>query len=53
LDPSHRGRHTRRQRGIELSVPHFLWGRHRIWGATGMILSELVEVIGNLATELG
>lgn len=42
LDPAHRGRHTRRQRGIELSVPHFRWGRHRIWGATAMILNELV-----------
>ncbi|HEV3344191.1 MAG TPA: CoA pyrophosphatase [Pirellulales bacterium] len=49
IDPSHRGRHTRRQRGIELSVPHFLWGRHRIWGATAMILSELVAVVGSLA----
>jgi 8-oxo-dGTP pyrophosphatase MutT (NUDIX family) len=44
LDSTNRGRHTRRQRGIELSVPHFLWGRHRIWGATGMILNELVAV---------
>ncbi|HWB12343.1 MAG TPA: CoA pyrophosphatase [Pirellulales bacterium] len=52
IDPSHRGRHTRRQRGIELSVPHFVWGRHRIWGATGMILSELVEVVGNLGEKL-
>jgi 8-oxo-dGTP pyrophosphatase MutT (NUDIX family) len=43
-NPAHRGRHTRRQRGIELSVPHFLWGRHRIWGATAMILSELLAV---------
>jgi 8-oxo-dGTP pyrophosphatase MutT (NUDIX family) len=51
LDPSHRGRHTRRQRGIELSVPHFLWGRHRIWGATAMILSELLDVVGSLATD--
>jgi 8-oxo-dGTP pyrophosphatase MutT (NUDIX family) len=43
-NPAHRGRHTRRQRGIELSVPHILWGRHRIWGATAMILSELLTV---------
>ncbi|OYV85965.1 MAG: hypothetical protein B7Z73_12590 [Planctomycetia bacterium 21-64-5] len=45
LDPAARGSHTRRQRGIELSVPHFLWGRHRIWGATGMILAELAAVV--------
>ncbi|HVX12651.1 MAG TPA: CoA pyrophosphatase [Pirellulales bacterium] len=45
LDPASRGHHTRRQRGIEQSVPHFLWGRHRIWGATAMILSELAAAI--------
>lgn len=45
IAPINRGRHTRRQRGIELSVPHFAWGRHRIWGATGMIVSELVAAI--------
>ena len=47
-DPAHRGRHTRRQRGIELNVPHFLWGRHRIWGATAMILSELAAMIAEV-----
>ena len=47
-DPAHRGRHTRRQRGIELNVPHILWGRHRIWGATAMILSELAAAIDDL-----
>ncbi|HVA45636.1 MAG TPA: CoA pyrophosphatase [Pirellulales bacterium] len=45
LDPAARGSHTRRQRGIELSVPHFQWGRHRIWGATAMILTELAAVM--------
>lgn len=45
LDPAHRGRHTRRQRGIELSVPHFRCGRHHVWGATAMILSELAELV--------
>lgn len=47
-DPTHRGRHTRRQRGIELSVPHIVWGRHRIWGATAMVLNELLAVVNNL-----
>ena len=51
LDPANRGRHSRRQRGIEYSAPHFLWGRHRIWGATSMILGELVEILENI--ELG
>lgn len=45
LNPANRGTHARRQRGVALTVPHFLWGRHRIWGATSMILSELVEII--------
>lgn len=45
LDPAHRGRHTRRQRGIELSAPHFVWGTHRIWGATSMILNELASLM--------
>lgn len=48
-DPANRGRHTRRQRGIELSVPHFVWGRHRIWGATGMILNELLAAMATPA----
>lgn len=45
LDPASRGSHRRQQRGIELRVPHYAWGRHRIWGATAMILSELLAVI--------
>lgn len=48
LDPANRGVHRRRQRGIELTAPHFLWGRHRIWGATAMILSELVAAIAEV-----
>lgn len=54
VDPASQGRHVRRQRGVELSAPHFLWGRHRIWGATSMILSELVtlaeEIDGGIET---
>jgi 8-oxo-dGTP pyrophosphatase MutT (NUDIX family) len=45
VDPANQGRHLRRQRGVELSAPHFLWGRHRIWGATSMILGELAAVV--------
>jgi len=48
LDPASQGRHARRQRGVELSAPHFVWGRHRIWGATGMILGELVALAEEL-----
>jgi len=45
LDPALRGRHRRVERGIELSVPHFACGRHFIWGATGMLLAELADLL--------
>jgi 8-oxo-dGTP pyrophosphatase MutT (NUDIX family) len=45
LLPASRGAHTRRHRGVTLSAPHFQWGRHRIWGATAMILGELVALV--------
>lgn len=48
LDPANRGAHRRWQRGIELTAPHFLWGRHRIWGATAMILGELAALLEGL-----
>jgi 8-oxo-dGTP pyrophosphatase MutT (NUDIX family) len=48
LDPANHSIHARRQRGVALSVPHFQWGRYRIWGATSMILGELVEVIDSM-----
>lgn len=31
------------QRGLELQVPFFSIGPHKVWGATAMILSEFVE----------
>jgi 8-oxo-dGTP pyrophosphatase MutT (NUDIX family) len=45
LLPSSRGTHTRRNRGVAFSAPHFQWGRHRIWGATAMVLGELAELL--------
>ena len=50
LDPSHAGSHARRQRGVAINAPHYLWGRHRIWGATSMILAELVAIVRELET---
>ncbi|HEV3005025.1 MAG TPA: CoA pyrophosphatase [Pirellulales bacterium] len=43
-DPAHHGRHSRRQRGVDFTAPHIQWGRHRIWGATAMILGELITI---------
>ena len=43
-DSRHHGVHSRRARGIACKVPHIRWGRHRIWGATSMILGELLAL---------
>ncbi len=32
-------------RGIEVEVPFYAFGEHKIWGATAMVLAELVEVL--------
>ncbi len=31
--------------GVGVEVPFFLYGGHKIWGATAMILAELLEII--------
>jgi 8-oxo-dGTP pyrophosphatase MutT (NUDIX family) len=51
IDPAHAGSHARRQRGVAINAPHFLWGRHRIWGATSMILAELVAIVREMENE--
>lgn len=48
IDPRHHGEHARRTRGIGLRAPHIAWGRHRIWGATSMILGELIALIEDI-----
>ena len=45
VDPANTGSHSRRQRRVALTAPQFLWSRHRIWGATSMILGELVAIV--------
>jgi len=37
--------HLYNRRGIRFTAPHFSWERHRIWGATAMILAELLSVV--------
>ncbi len=51
LDPANFGSHERQEQGRPCTAPHFLWQSHRIWGATCMILGELVTLLGEL--ELG
>jgi 8-oxo-dGTP pyrophosphatase MutT (NUDIX family) len=51
LDPKNYGQHRRQQRGLSMTAPHIQWGRHRIWGATSMILGELLAVISKIQGE--
>ncbi|MBL8830704.1 MAG: CoA pyrophosphatase [Planctomycetaceae bacterium] len=48
LDRRQHGVTARRARGIGVRVPHIAFGRHRIWGATSMILGELLAIIEEL-----
>ena len=45
LDPANVGSHVRRKQGVALVAPHFVFGPHQIWGATSMILAELVALV--------
>ena len=45
LDATNTGRHPRQFHGLNFSAPHLLWRTHHIWGATGMILGELLAII--------
>ncbi len=43
LDPAARGEEEWELRGLRMMVPYFLVDGHKVWGATAMMLSELVE----------
>lgn len=45
MDPASVGSGVRKNRGVVFSAPHFAWRNHRIWGATAMILGELVSLL--------
>jgi len=47
-DPVNLGSHQRDYQGQTYEAPHFAWQAHRVWGATCMILGELVTVLGEL-----
>ena len=49
LDPANLASHQRRTNGKSYTAPHFRWQSHRIWGATCLILGELVTVFGEQA----
>jgi 8-oxo-dGTP pyrophosphatase MutT (NUDIX family) len=49
LDPAQTSSIERRQRGLGFRAPCFCWESERIWGATSMILAELVSSLAELS----
>jgi 8-oxo-dGTP pyrophosphatase MutT (NUDIX family) len=45
LDPRNMQREHWTLHGLGVEVPFYLYGAHKIWGATAMILAELLELI--------
>lgn len=48
LDPAHFGSHVRQHEDQTYTAPHFLIQAHRVWGATCMILGELVTILNEM-----
>ena len=48
LNPAARGEETWTLRGYEVRVPFFIIEGHKVWGATAMMLSELIERLNTL-----
>jgi 8-oxo-dGTP pyrophosphatase MutT (NUDIX family) len=51
LDAANCGQHSRQFNGLHFSAPHIAFGQHRIWGATGMILGELIELLRDVTCD--
>jgi 8-oxo-dGTP pyrophosphatase MutT (NUDIX family) len=45
LEPGTVKRETWPIRGMDVTVPFYFFGGHKIWGATAMVLSELLDLI--------
>jgi len=48
LDPANMGRHEVRRGAIRFTAPHIAFRSHRIWGATSLILGEIVDMLSDL-----
>jgi 8-oxo-dGTP pyrophosphatase MutT (NUDIX family) len=46
LDPAIRHEEERVLHGVTTHVPFYQIGKHKVWGATAMVLSEFVAVLG-------
>jgi 8-oxo-dGTP pyrophosphatase MutT (NUDIX family) len=47
-NPARRRRTTRIRDGIEVEMPYFDVGGEQVWGATAMVLAELVALLGEV-----
>jgi 8-oxo-dGTP pyrophosphatase MutT (NUDIX family) len=45
-DPAHLRLGRRARGGVEIDAPYFAIGDHQVWGATAMILGELLAIAG-------
>jgi 8-oxo-dGTP pyrophosphatase MutT (NUDIX family) len=52
VDPANFACHTRDYHGQSYTAPHFAWQEHNIWGATCMILGELMLLLEELDVEV-
>jgi 8-oxo-dGTP pyrophosphatase MutT (NUDIX family) len=51
LDMRSYGSHEIQRGGIAIRAPHIQWRKHRIWGATAMILGELAVLLEEVASQ--
>ena len=47
-EPASRGRHLIEQGGVSFSTPHIVTGGQQVWGASCMILAELITLVDGL-----
>jgi 8-oxo-dGTP pyrophosphatase MutT (NUDIX family) len=45
LNHANRGQHIEQRGSLQFAAPHFAWQGYNVWGATSMILAELVAVL--------
>ena len=50
LNPQNIRREMWNIRGADVEVPFYAFGEHKIWGATAMVLAELLEMIKGLSS---
>lgn len=47
LDPHNVLKEIWKLRGIDVEVPFYAYGQHKIWGATAMVMAELLDLISS------